>query len=63
MIAPGAHLGVVDALITNFHQPGNTLLLLVAAVAGDPEWRKIYGAALAEQYRMLSYGDSSLIRR
>ncbi len=63
MIAPGAHLGVVDALITNFHQPGNTLLLLVAAVAGDPQWRTIYDAALAEGYRMLSYGDSSLIRR
>lgn len=63
MIAPGAHIGTVDALITNFHQPGNTLLLLVAAVAGDPEWRGIYASALNEGYRFLSYGDSSLIRR
>ncbi len=63
MLAPGAHLGVVDALMTNFHQPGNTLLLLVAAVAGDPFWRQIYTSALANDYRFLSYGDSSLIIR
>lgn len=63
MLAPGAHLGVADALVTNFHQPGNTLLLLVAAVAGDPEWRAIYHAALDNGYRFLSYGDSSLIMR
>ena len=63
MLAPGAHLGVADALITNFHQPGNTLLLLVAAVAGDPQWKGIYAAALEEGYRFLSYGDSSLIFR
>ncbi len=63
MLAPGAHLGVVDALVTNFHQPGNTLLLLVAAVAGDPQWRSVYQAALDSGYRFLSYGDSSLILR
>ncbi len=63
MLAPGAHLGVVDALMTNFHQPGNTLLLLVAAIAGDPFWREIYTSALENNYRFLSYGDSSFIVR
>ena len=61
MIAPGAQLGCVDALITNFHQPGNTLLLLVAGVVGEDAWRAIYDEALAKDYRFLSYGDSSLL--
>lgn len=61
MIAPGAHLGCTDALITNFHQPGNTLLLLVAGVVGDDAWRAIYAEALEKDYRFLSYGDSSLL--
>jgi S-adenosylmethionine:tRNA ribosyltransferase-isomerase len=62
MIAPGVRVGSIDALITNFHQPGSTLLLLVAAIAGEPFWRTIYEEALREDYRFLSYGDSSLIR-
>ena len=61
MIAPGAHLRCTDALITNFHQPGNTLLLLVAGVVGEDHWRSIYTEALANDYRFLSYGDSSLL--
>lgn len=61
MIAPGARLGCVDALITNFHQPGNTLLLLVAGVVGEDAWQSIYAEALANEYRFLSYGDSSLL--
>lgn len=61
MIAPGARLSCVDALITNFHQPGNTLLLLIAGVVGQDEWRNIYNEALENDYRFLSYGDSSLL--
>ena len=63
MLAPGCRISVADALITNFHQPGNTLLLLVAAFVGKDKWKKIYDAALEEKYRLLSYGDSSLLIR
>ncbi len=49
-----------DALITNFHQPQSTLLLLIAAFVGD-DWRKIYDYALNNYFRFLSYGDSSLL--
>ncbi|MBC8124205.1 MAG: S-adenosylmethionine:tRNA ribosyltransferase-isomerase [Candidatus Kapabacteria bacterium] len=63
MIAPGCNIAMVDALVTNFHQPGNTLLLLVAGFCGEHEWRKIYDAALENKYRFLSYGDSSLLIR
>ncbi|MDB5284464.1 MAG: S-adenosylmethionine:tRNA ribosyltransferase-isomerase [Bacteroidota bacterium] len=60
MIAPGYKLKIANALVTNFHQPGSTLLLLVSAIAGE-EWRKIYDYALAHQFRFLSYGDGSII--
>lgn len=60
IIAPGYTYKIVDKLITNFHQPQSTLLLLVSAfVKGD--WRKIYDYALAHDFRFLSYGDSSLL--
>lgn len=60
MIAPGYEYKIVKALITNFHQPQSTLLLLVSAfVNGD--WRSIYDYALAHDFRFLSYGDSSLL--
>jgi S-adenosylmethionine:tRNA ribosyltransferase-isomerase len=49
-------------LITNFHQPGSTLLLLVAAFCGD-HWKDIYNFALANEFRFLSYGDSCLLFR
>ena len=62
LIAPGYPFRMADALITNFHQPGSTLLLLVAAFVG-PAWRMIYGHALAHGYRFLSYGDGSLLFR
>ncbi|MBI2794842.1 MAG: S-adenosylmethionine:tRNA ribosyltransferase-isomerase [Ignavibacteria bacterium] len=61
LIAPGCSLGTANALITNFHQPGNTLLMLVAAFAGEEHWKDIYQSALEHSYRMLSYGDASLI--
>lgn len=63
MIAPGCRIAMVDALVTNFHQPGNTLLLLVAGFCGEQEWRDVYESALANDYRFLSYGDSSLLIR
>lgn len=60
IIAPGYEYKIVNMLITNFHQPQSTLLLLVGAlVKGD--WRKIYDYALAHDFRFLSYGDSSLL--
>ena len=60
IIAPGYTYKIVKALITNFHQPQSTLLLLVSAfVKGD--WRKIYDYALSHDFRFLSYGDSSLL--
>lgn len=63
MIAPGCRIASADALITNFHQPGNTLMLLVAAFMGEDNWRRVYETALANDYRFLSYGDSSLLIR
>lgn len=62
IIAPGYTFRVVDALITNFHQPGSTLLLLVAALVGE-DWKKIYEFASQNNFRFLSYGDSSLLFR
>ncbi|MCW5911903.1 MAG: S-adenosylmethionine:tRNA ribosyltransferase-isomerase [Cyclobacteriaceae bacterium] len=61
-IVPGYTFKTVDTLITNFHQPGSTLILLVAAFVGD-DWLKIYKTALAANYRFLSYGDSSFLFR
>ncbi|RAK65261.1 S-adenosylmethionine:tRNA ribosyltransferase-isomerase [Hymenobacter edaphi] len=60
LIAPGYRFRVVQGLITNFHQPESTLLLLVAALLG-PDWRRVYDHALQHDYRFLSYGDSSLL--
>lgn len=60
MIAPGYRFRLVRGLITNFHQPESTLLLLVAALLG-PGWRAVYDHALHHGYRFLSYGDSSLL--
>ncbi len=62
-IVPGFHFRIVDILITNFHMPKSTLILLVAAFAGLGRWRNIYDEALANGYRFLSYGDSSLLFR
>ena len=59
LIAPGYHFKIANGLVTNFHQPGSTLLLLVAAITKD--WRKIYDHALQNNYRFLSYGDGCLI--
>ncbi|MBR5101626.1 MAG: S-adenosylmethionine:tRNA ribosyltransferase-isomerase, partial [Muribaculaceae bacterium] len=60
MIAPGFTYRVIDGMITNFHQPQSTLLLLVAAFVGTSRWREIYDFALAHEFRFLSYGDACL---
>jgi S-adenosylmethionine:tRNA ribosyltransferase-isomerase len=59
MIAPGYTFRYPDILITNFHQPRSTLLLLIAAFIGE-NWRKAYHYALENSFRFLSYGDSCL---
>jgi S-adenosylmethionine:tRNA ribosyltransferase-isomerase len=59
-IFPGYQYQVVSGLITNFHQPGSTLILLIATILGR-NWKKIYQEALDNEYRFLSYGDSSLL--
>lgn len=61
MIAPGFKFRVVGRMITNFHQPKSTLLLLIAAFVGQEHWRTIYDYALRNDFRFLSYGDSSLL--
>lgn len=61
IIAPGYQFKVVNGMVTNFHQPQSTLLLLVSALIGDNDWKNIYTHALNNDYRFLSYGDSSLL--
>jgi S-adenosylmethionine:tRNA ribosyltransferase-isomerase len=60
-IRPGDSFRVLDALITNFHLPGSTPLILVAAFAGLELIRRAYHEAIAEKYRFYSYGDAMLI--
>ena len=60
---PGRPIHVVDALITNFHLPESTLLMLVSAFAGYPETMAAYHEAVAQQYRFFSYGDAMFITR
>ena len=60
IIAPGYKYRIVNAMVTNFHQPESTLLLLVSAFIGDG-WHKAYEHALASDYRFLSYGDACLL--
>ena len=61
LIAPGYKFHVVNAMLTNFHQPRSTLLLLVSAFIGEEKWKDIYSYAMANDFRFLSYGDSSLL--
>ena len=60
-LRPGDQFNVIDALITNFHLPGSTPLILVAAFAGLDLMRRAYLEAIERQYRFYSYGDAMLI--
>jgi S-adenosylmethionine:tRNA ribosyltransferase-isomerase len=60
IIASGYSFKIIRALVTNFHQPQSTLLLLVSAIVGE-NWKKIYQYALDNEYRFLSYGDGSIL--
>ena len=62
-ITPGYSFRVADRLITNFHLPKSTLLMLVAAFAGMEPMRAAYSHAIAQRYRFFSYGDAMLIDR
>lgn len=60
-VTPGYEFRCVDALLTNFHLPRTTLIALVAAFAGRALVAEAYAAAIAERYRMLSFGDAMLL--
>jgi S-adenosylmethionine:tRNA ribosyltransferase-isomerase len=60
-VTPGFQFKVVDALLTNFHLPRTTLLMLVSALAGTEFLRQAYAEAVRERYRFYSYGDAMLI--
>ena len=62
-ITPGYRFNVVERLLTNFHLPKSTLLMLVSAFGGSELLRQAYAHAVAEQYRFFSYGDAMLIER
>ncbi len=62
-IYPGYEFRVVDALVTNFHLPESTLLMLVSAFAGYAHTLAAYCAAVEQEYRFFSYGDAMFITR
>ena len=63
MITPGYAFRTVDRLITNFHLPKSTLMMLVSAFAGTENIQRAYAHAIAERYRFFSYGDAMLLER
>ena len=63
MIAPGFQYRIISGMITNFHQPQSTLLLLVSAFVGADHWRAIYDYALDHDFRFLSYGDACFFQK
>jgi S-adenosylmethionine:tRNA ribosyltransferase-isomerase len=62
-ITPGYHFKVADVLLTNFHLPKSTLLMLVCAFGGMDTMLAAYRHAVEQQYRFFSYGDAMLIER
>ncbi len=62
-ITPGFHFKIVDVLLTNFHVPRSTLLMLVSAFAGIDAIRRAYRHAIAERYRFFSYGDAMFLEK
>jgi len=61
-IYPGKQFNVIDALITNFHLPESTLIMLVSALAGREHVMAAYEEAVRERYRFFSFGDAMFIR-
>ncbi len=62
-ITPGYKFRAVDVLMTNFHLPRSTLLMLVSAFSGPETIRRAYAHAIAQRYRFYSYGDACLLTR
>jgi S-adenosylmethionine:tRNA ribosyltransferase-isomerase len=62
-VTPGFKFQIVDRLITNFHLPKSTLMMLVSAFAGTDNIRRAYAHAIARRYRFFSYGDAMLLER
>ncbi len=62
-ITPGFRFQVVDALLTNFHLPRSTLMMLVSALAGHSQVMALYRHAIAQRYRFFSYGDAMWLKR
>ena len=62
-IKPGYEFKIIDALITNFHLPKSTLLMLVSALAGKPRIESAYQYAIEHKYRFFSYGDAMLLEK
>ena len=62
VIKPGYQFGVIDGLLTNFHLPKSSLLLLVSALIGRKRLLKLYDKAISNKYRFYSYGDAMLIK-
>jgi S-adenosylmethionine:tRNA ribosyltransferase-isomerase len=60
-IVPGHRFGVVDAMVTNFHVPRSTLMMMVSAFAGRELVMSAYAEAIERRYRFLSFGDAMLI--
>ena len=60
-ITPGYRFRIADALMTNFHLPKSTLMMLVSAFMGSERIRDIYSYAVAHDFRFFSYGDASLL--
>jgi S-adenosylmethionine:tRNA ribosyltransferase-isomerase len=60
-LLPGHRFTTADLLLTNFHLPKSTLLMLVSAFAGTQRMRAAYAHAVQEKYRFFSYGDASLL--
>ncbi|MCA0044608.1 tRNA preQ1(34) S-adenosylmethionine ribosyltransferase-isomerase QueA [Celeribacter litoreus] len=60
-IKPGYEFRIADALMTNFHLPKSTLLMLVSALMGTERMREVYAHAVEDRYRFFSYGDASLL--
>jgi S-adenosylmethionine:tRNA ribosyltransferase-isomerase len=62
-ITPGFQFKIIDKLLTNFHLPKSTLLMLVSAFAGFEQIKQAYAHAIEKQYRFFSYGDAMLIEK